>query len=524
MHRIARLIAVTLAASFVCAAPAMAEKVIWHYDSLPGDMDTLANGLKQHPVYAHPGFVKGEAFGQLYKPKPEDYPVKILTVEFVMAQAEGAKEQKTDIAIEIYNDDGNGPAPKGAPIYTVTSKDFAAGGNIGQPVVGNTGMIYQFDWSKPENHPPEIQAGNIYLVIRYLNDASSLENMWGKLECTKMETGLGIDMCGCQNLAALTDQQTTLGANLMHIVWPVGTCSGNKQWKFVEQISTTNLQMKGDFILRMGVDGVAPVDADAGSTGGKDGGSTGGPDVTVSKDTAANGQPEITGVTPSSGAADKQPLTIDVYGKNFQDGLKAKLGTEAIVIKAGSVTPGGFSATVVGIAAGQYDLVVTNPDGQVAFKAAAFTLTGGSSVDAGAETAVETAAPTGALSVDGVNPTCVQFDKDNLVTILGFGFVKGMKFRVGTMAMTAVDVQSPAKANALLPKGLPIGEYTLYAELANGDTKALPNAVKVAGRCDGVVVPTNPSSSCQAGSGGVPWGLLSLLLAGLVVLRRRSVA
>ncbi len=527
--RMGAALAAACLALMTVSAPAFAEKVIWHYDSLPGDMATLANGLKQHPLFAHPGFVKGEAWGQLYKPKAEDYPVKILTVEFVMAQADGQKEQKGDYSIEIYNDDGTGPAPKGPPVYAVTTKDFAAGGNIGQPVVGNNGMIYQFDWSKPENHPPLITAGNIYVAIRYLNETASLENMWGKLECTKMETGLGIDLCGCQNLAALTDSATTPGANLMHIVWPVGTCSGTKAWKFVEQISTTNIQMKGDFILRLGVDGVAPVDSDAssggGSGGGSDGSSTGGPDVTVTKDTGAAGQPTITGVTPSSGGVDKQPLQIDVYGSNFVAGLKAKLGTEAIAVKAETLTSGMFSATVVGIAAGQYDLVVTNPDGQVAFKVGAFTLLPAAAPDSGGETtAGETAVGAGPLSIDAVNPTCVPADKDTILTILGFGFVKGMKFRVGSAALQAVDVQSPAKATALLPKGLATAEYTVFAELPNGDQKALPNALKVATRCDGAVIPNNANSGCQSGAAGTPWFALLAILAGLVVLRRRALA
>ncbi|MSQ82939.1 MAG: hypothetical protein EXR77_08485 [Myxococcales bacterium] len=535
----------TLAAPLLVAPNAYAEKVIWHYDSLPSVMDDLATGLKQHPMYAHPGFVKGEAWGVLFKPKPEDYPVKILTVELVMAQAEGQKDQKGNFSIEIYNDDGAGPAPKAAPVFSITTNDFAAGGNIGQPVVGNNGMIYSFDWTKPENHPPLIDKGNIYLVIRYLEESASLESMWGKSECTKMVTGLGLDLCGCQKLAALTEQKATIkGVNLMNIVWPLGTCSGTKVWKFVEQISTTNVDMKGNFILRMGVDGVAPVDPDAGGSSGGDT-SSGGSDASVVKDTAvvAPATPEISAVTPNSGPADK-PNSIDVYGKNFQKGLTAKLGIEAIKVNNETVTSNGFSAVVVGLGPGIYDLVVKNPDGSFAIKAEAYTVKAAVAADVHvAESAPETVGETsvetanrgpetgsgGPFSVEAVSPTCVATSKDVLVTVLGLGFVKGMKLSVGSVTLQAVDVQTPGKVSGLLPKGLAVGEYTLFAELATGEQKALANAVRVAISCEPSTVGNSTASGCSAGAQPRgPAGWLTVLVAAVALmflgLRRQRLA
>ncbi|MBM4345733.1 MAG: IPT/TIG domain-containing protein [Deltaproteobacteria bacterium] len=531
------------------ATPGYAEKVIWHYDSLPSVMDELANGLEQHPVFAHPGFVKGEAYGAIFKPKATDYPVKILTVELVMAQAKGQKDQKTDIAIEIYNDDGNGPAPKGPPVFSITSKDFANGGNIGQPVVGNTGMIYQFDWSKPENHPPLIDKGNIYLVIRYLNDSASLENMWGKLECSKTNLGIGIDFCGCQNVAAISDQSTTIGVNLFHVVWPIGTCSGGKQWKFAEQVYAGNPNIKGDFVLRMGVDGVALADPDAGSTGGDtssaDAGSTT-PDAggTV-KDTVVPVQPpEITGITPAFGPVDK-PTSVDIYGKNFQKGLIAKLGTEAIKVQDETVTPTGFSAVVVGVAVGTYDLVVKNPDGQVAFKTAAYTVKAAAAPDAAVDVQETAAAPevtavpevtaapevtpeaasAGPFALEIVKPSCVEYRQDTLLTVLGTGFVKGMELKVGTTPLLAVDVVHAGRADGLLPKDVAPGNYSLFGTLPSGEQKALANAVRVAVSCAPAVVGAPADSGCSAGSRGNAWaaGLLGFALLGLAAWRARPV-
>lgn len=528
------------------ATPAFAEKVIWHYDSLPSVMDDLATGMKQHPMYAHPGFVKGEAWGVLFKPKPEDYPVKILTVEFVMAQAEGTQPQKGDFAIEFYNDDGVGPAPKGAPIWSVTTKDFAAGGNIGQPVVGNTGMVYQFDWTKPENHPPLIDKGNIYLVIRYLAESASLETMWGKLECTKVSLGAGLDLCGCQPLAALTEQKATIkGVNLMNIVWPVGTCAGAKQWKFVEQVSTTNLDMKGNFILRMGVDGTAPLNPDAGSTGGDtstaDAGSSTPDAGSTVKDTLVPVQPpEITGITPASGAVDK-PVSVDIYGKNFQKGLIAKLGTEAIKVQDETVTPTAFSAVVVGVPVGTYDLVVKNPDGQVAFKTAAYTVKPAEAPDAAVDvqadvqetvaapevTAVPEVAPeatsAGPFTLENVAPSCVENRQDAQLVVYGTGFVKGMQLKVGTTPLVAVDVVSTGKATGLLPKDVAAGTYSLFGTLPSGEQKALANAVRVAVNCSPAVVGSNSSGGCAATPRGHPWAaaLASLAMALLVARRIR---
>ena len=269
------------------APPAFAEKVIWQYDDLPGDMTALADGLKKHQLSAHPGFVKGEAFGQIYKPKAADYPVKILSVELVMAATEKATAPfpEVPIAIEIYNDQAVNAAPDGAPVFTINSADFfnAAAAKPGMNVVGNTGMIFEFDWSKPENHPPEIQSGNIRIVIRVLSNAGDTGEYWepgcstsglGLCQCAKQDFGMGIELCGCQQLAALSDSATTGKSNMLHIVYPIGTCSGSKKWIWLEDVAKEGKQMKGDFLLRLGVDGVAGVvvDPDAGSQGDSDAG------------------------------------------------------------------------------------------------------------------------------------------------------------------------------------------------------------------------------------------------------------
>lgn len=547
-------LALALLSSLLLAAPAWAEKVIWKYDSLEPEMAVLANGLANHPVYAHMGFVSGEAYGQIYKPKPEDYPVKILSVELVMTQPKKiAVPQQTDVTIEIWNDDGAGPAPKSTkPLWSISTKDFAAGPQIGVPVKANYGMVYEFDWSKPENHPPEITKGNIWVVIRYQENASDLAEYWDKLECMKQQIS-GMDIgCGCQHLAAISDQVTTPGANVVHIVWPLGTCSGAKQWKFVEQIAKDGIQMKGDFLLRLGVEGnAAPPPEDVGSTQPDAGSTDAGPTDAGAKPDAGTsdlGQdsgavpvqpPSIDNVTPQSGPADKA-TKIDVYGKGFQAGLTAKLGTEAIAVDPKSITATSFSATVIGLAAGSYDLVVKNPDGQVGFKTAAFkvetppTPDASSEIDAGS--AEVTVADTGGelsevsaapFSVEAVTPDCIaeSATADAVITVLGTGFADGLVLKLDSTELVGVEVKSGSKATALVPKGLAAGTRTLYAT-QGGATKVLANAVTI-GNCGKVATPVAGvnASGCTSGpaSTGGPLTILATVMGLLAGVWRRRV-
>ncbi len=535
MRKIAAQSLSVLALSVV-ANLAYADKVIWKYDNLAGDMEALVEDFKSHPesLYAHPGFIQGEAFGQVYKPKPADYPVKILTVELVMAQPNSQLTPKTlDITIEIWNDDSPGPAPKSsAPLWSINSKDFANGGSIGVPVVGNTAMIYQFDWSKPENHPPPITSGNIFVMIRIDNPAKDLATYWGKDECSTIEIpGLGSFGCGCEDLAGLTDKITTNGANVMHIIWPLGQCKGAKAWKFVEQLTNqSGFTMKGDFILRLGVDGVpdVPPDVDSGSAPDSGTADAGGGKPDVPGDSApsdlgpadvVSGDPSIDLVTPNSGPADKAS-NIDIVGKNFQVGATVKLGATAIAVS--KVTPTTISATVVGIAAGAYDVVVTNPDGKVAFKSAAYTVTATAVTDAGPTDT----GPIGKLAVVAVEPNCVATSKTTVITISGSGFTPNTTFKLGSTQLLAVDVSASGnKATAVVPAGIAAGQATLIAEIPGGGNTFL-TAPMVVGSCGASAAPAAAPSGCEAGAHG---NSATLLLFGVGMLalaasRRRAAA
>ncbi|MSP92185.1 MAG: hypothetical protein EXR79_10345 [Myxococcales bacterium] len=543
-----------IASVFSLAGPAFAEKVMWKYDDLPGDANELVNYTKTHPNYVHPGFVSGEAWGQVYRPKQQDYPVKILTVELVMAQStKVAVPKKADYLLEFYNSAGEGPDPGSKPIWTINTVDFAIGGQIGVPVVGNTIMIYQFDWTKPENHPPLIQSGNIWVMVRTLANAKSLVDEWSE-QCLKAEIA-GLELgCGCQDLAAITDTATTLKSNVMHLVWPLGVCSGAKQWKFVENLTNeVGFTMKGDFLLRLGVDGqaVGAPDPDAGPTadGGSkvDAGSTdsGGLDndvkVADSGLPAADvppAKPVVELVVPNSAPNDKA-ATIEIKGSGFVSGCKVQLDATAVQVEA--VAPNGTSLTVQvppGLAVKKYQVVVTNPSGAFGFKEDAFSVTApaapdviAAGPDAGAAdtaTGVEVGAETAGapLVLDDVQPKCADVNRDTQVTVYGAGFRAGMKLRVGTTDLPGVDVSvSGAKATALLPKGFAPGEHSVMVIGPDGVQKVLVNAIRV-GSCGVAVAATSAPDSCGAartghgGRGGAVFGTL-LLIAAVLFVRRR---
>ena len=94
------------------------------------------------------------------------------------------------------------------------------------------------------------------------------------------------------------------------------------------------------------------------------------------------GPPVIAAVSPRTGRSDA-PTAITITGERFASGLQVQVGAiaaNAVQVRGGTT----ITATVPpGIAAGVYDLIVTNPDGQSAILPEAFTVTGeGGTLDA----------------------------------------------------------------------------------------------------------------------------------------------
>ena len=97
--------------------------------------------------------------------------------------------------------------------------------------------------------------------------------------------------------------------------------------------------------------------------------------INVTPPTQTNAAPTITGVTPNT-AVGANGTTVEITGTNFAMGMTASIGGVAL-INGGPVSGVDSLWTLApgALAAGVYDVVVTNPDGQKATDSAAFTVT-----------------------------------------------------------------------------------------------------------------------------------------------------
>jgi hypothetical protein len=510
-------------------------------------MAQIADGKQKHPMYAHPGFIQGEAFGVLFKPSAADYPVKILSVELVMGSPPKAATNPTlHVVFEIWNDDSTGVAPTSTkPLWTISVMDFfnSATQKDGMPIVGNTGMVYDFDWSKPENHPPLITSGTVRVMVRVAEPSQSLAEEWGTMQCVKEEvSGIPIG-CGCSKLAPLTDTATTLGVNLVHIFWPLGECTGVKAWKFVEQVKGDGIEMKGDFVLRMGVESSGAVLPDAGPTdaGGVavEAGPTAdvpGPDL--AKPEVAAAKPVVELVSPAAVPVDTV-TAIEIIGQGFAQGLAAKVGKHPLSVS--KVTAQKIEASVMpGVPPGTYAVIVENPDGQIGFKDNALTVLPAVEPDAGpADTGPDDvgapdSGPAKKPMIQLVTPASGPVDQTVAIEIIGEGFQVGAMVKVSSTSC-AVEKVLPTKISAKIPPGLPAGVHPVIVENPDGQVAILDKAytaeaakVDLDAGNDAAAKPVSGTrkaddSSCRvgrAGSGGVALGLLLVALA-LLAARRR---
>ena len=538
MKSAAKLVFALLFAVGLCTASVASAEEVWKYDDGPEDLGQL-QGAKMHPQYAHPGFVAQEAWGAIFRPKETDYPVTIKAVDLVMAAASSASDpakMTVNATIEFYNSKEDGPDPKSKPIWTVSTHDFfnPVTAKPGTPIQGNTVMKFEFSSSKPGDKPPVITSGNIWVIIRVTSNATDTSVYWGKLDCAKISLGGQELGCGCQDLAALTDTATTPKTQIMNIIWPLGACSGSKAWKYVEDINNGTIQMKGDFRVRLRVDGGGGSSSGSSSGGTSDGGSSSGTNTdagTTVDTTPAPTKPVVNLVTPSQGSPDAI-TAITIIGSGFEAGATVTIGTKKASVD--SVSPTQIKANVLpGLSPGAYPVLVENTNGQVGFKDPGFTVTKPVDVDAG----TTADAGSGPLKVDEIVPSSVDCTEDTEVTIYGSGFTPGMTATVDGTALLAVNVDAGGhKAQALVPKGLDAGTHSLIVKV--GDTSAA-KAKALSVQCGDIdasdtasvgaapVIINGKSGGCVAAPSPVDtsamW-LLALCAALAVAMRRRRLS
>jgi len=523
----------TLVALSLIATPAFAEKV-WKYDDGPDDLGTLA-GTQMHPQFAQPGFVAGEAFGVIFKPKKTEYPLEIIAIDLVMGASNSspmAKDEKVNATLEIWNADNDGPAPSSKkPLWSVSTKDFfnPVTGKPGTPIQGNTVMKFEFKSSKPGDKPPKIQKGNVWIVVRLNTQATDTATYWGKAACQKQSIG-GIDIdCGCQKLAALLDSSTTPKTQVIHIVNTLGKCSGSYAWKFVENVAGGGIQMKGDFRLRMRTVGGGGSSSGGSSSGGSSsGGSSGG------GNDAGSSQPEDTYVPPvkpvlnlvsPSEGVEGEITSITIIGSGFQQGATVLVGAKSASVDKTTETK--IEASILpGLKPGKYAIIVENPNKQTGFLKDAFTITAKPEVDAGGTDAGKPidagtdAGPGEKLKIEGVQiDGCASSDADKAITIFGRGFGTGLIIKVDGKPLKALQVETSTKAVALVPAGLSSGKKTLVAE-QEGQDAFLADAFQV----DCAVAAPPSSGGCSATQDpnhGAPIALLVMVGLGALLIRRK---
>ncbi len=547
--------AAAVMAALLLSAPVHADTVTWKYDDWQGTIEENADGKNKHPHKAYPGFVAGEAYGQLYKPKASDYPIKILNVQMVVASPNVTPPGQANISIEIWNDTSDTAQPNiSKPTFSINSSEFFSGsGASGVPLKGNTAMIYKFDPKDPKGAPPTITKGNIRLMIRFTSKAVDGQKWWNELGCAKIEiTGVTLG-CGCQKVAPLTDSSTTKKANLMHIITPLGMCTGSKKWMWIEDVAKEGKAMSGDFILRMLVDTAGgPLVIDAGPTdaGGPDAGSDSTPPPQDTGGKVDAGPPPMKNpvvelVTPKE-IEEGKITAIQIVGKYFETNATVKVGKYKAQVS--KVMANKIEANVLSdVPAGVYALIVENPSGGIGFKDDALTVIAKVEEDAGAppdtgpeDTGPDVVAPAAKPVIELVTPDHGPGDKEMEITIVGQNFEDGATVKIGSAKQLVVSVKPTSIVAKVLAPMVP-GVYTVLVENLSGQVGFKEKAYTVdeppevdvppvdAGTQD-TGTPLVPAQNPPADSGcstaptghGAAGMLMLLAMLGLVALRRRE--
>jgi hypothetical protein len=242
------VLAVALSVALSLTPTASAVPHVYKHDQFPSDFTAALAQMNGMSLATQPGFVSGEAFGQIFRPSPDAYPLQITGFDLILAAAPSNPDLLVNAQIEVYNTTATGPDPQSQPVFVASTGDIwnSAAQDFGLPLQGGIGYTITFDLDDPENHPPLIFSGNLFLVIRFTDPPSeTTSSAWPVLECIYLPPYL----CGCQGVGTIQDPVTTPFANVMHVVTPLGTCSGNKTWMWAEDADVT-----GDFVMRLRTD------------------------------------------------------------------------------------------------------------------------------------------------------------------------------------------------------------------------------------------------------------------------------
>ena len=504
--------------ALLLATPVASAQTIktFKHDSLPDDITAAANEINGKITQTEPGFVHLEGFGALFRPGLADYPLKVLSIDLLLSGPSGYPDLFTNADIEVYLDAGQGPKPnKEEPDFKVNTAEFynPETGGFGVPLKGNIGYSFGFDYElEAGNYPPEVFEGNIIVMVRFTEGSQSLETEWGTAECYKEWPIL----CGCQPAGMILDPdaKTVPTTNIMHLVWPVGNCTGNMEWKFFENVTLGTKKLKGDAIIRLVVESsdnntcnCAGIECGPDSCGSGSCGQCGASLMCQSGQCVSDCQPACGGVEcgPDGCGGSCGSCGGDMVCNNIGK-CEAKCAPACDNKECGDDGCGGKC----GICGNAYEC---NADGTCQLK------DGGTD---GGGTTGDVVAP-GDLSVTSISPNRGAAGEQIPVTISGTGFVAGATVRLGGSGLIAVDVLSDTIISATIDK-VTAGSYDLFVLNKDGASATLPAAFTAEAEISEDLGGGSgaPSSGCQFGGGPInPLFGFMLLFAALMGLKRR---
>ena len=432
-----------------------------------------------------PGFAAGEAFGVVFRPTEGMYPVKIEGIDMVTAaMPNDIDNSKAHAMLEIYFFGGEGPDPGiSTPTFSLSTYDVfnEVIMDIGQPLLGSTGISFDFDWSDPAGHPPMLLSGNFLVAVRFLQEAQDLQIGWGSPQCA-LQTEAG--MCGCQKVGTIQDQVSTSLVNVLHIISTPLCCDcAADKWVWFEEVGAT-----GDVILRARAkvqDGPCVpscVNKECGDDGC--GGECG--QCTGVGESCVNGKCEVCkpacdgkecgddGCDGSCGSCDAGK-TCNAEGMCVEEGV-----CDPVANCAGKDCGDDGCGGVCGICETGFDCVQGTCSG------------GGEDVE---------------FSILSVSPEDGCNDEDTQINIFGAGFVDGMTVILGSQPLVAVFL-SKTMIRATVPAGMKSGSYDLIVTSLSDQSKFFPGAFKVV-RCG--------STGCGVGDPASPTPLGLLLLLAVLI-------
>ena len=441
---------------------------VYKYDQFQDDVVTAGSQISGAPTFVSPGFAGGEAFGQIFKPAPGEYPVKIKGLDLYFAAPPKGNVAGTPAIIEMWFTDGNGPDPgTDTPTFSIDTTNLfdPNTGEDGLILTGETAIQIEFDWSDVKGHPPLLLSGNVIVLVRFKNSGLSLETEWNQSNCIK-EYAIGY--CGCQPIGTISDNAITPEANVMHVT--VGGCSFPAgKWAFAESFG-----IKGDFVFRMIADVTSTC---TGSCAGKSCGTDG---CGGSCGTCGSGLNCVQGQCVDTGGGTGGCTSSCDFKQCGDDGCGGVCGvcSADTVCSQGICIPSGDDG-------GGSDGTVCEPDcggklcGPDGCGDVCGTCIQGLTCDSGQCANKQRTLPGGDVVVLEVSPASGLVDEQTPISIIGSGFSHHAEVRAGGNLLIAIQVLGSELITATVPKGISPGFYSVIVSNEDGSSGHLKNAFEV---------------------------------------------